>query len=80
MSHFSTIKTKLKETEPLIKALNQLGYTPSQDEKFVKGFQGKYTAVDISLDLPQNTKVGSLFASPVDGGGARKRQSDFLVS
>ena len=25
MSHFSTIKTQLKEAEPLIKALNSLG-------------------------------------------------------
>ena len=58
MSHFSTIKTKLKETEPLIKALDQLGYNPNQEEKFVKGYQGQFTAVDISLDLPENTKVG----------------------
>ena len=58
MSHFSTIKTRLKETEPLIKALDQLGFNPSQDEKFVKGYKGQFTAVDISLDLPENTKVG----------------------
>tara|TARA_B100000927_G_scaffold225619_1_gene185323 strand:+ start:233 stop:625 length:393 start_codon:yes stop_codon:yes gene_type:complete len=58
MSHFSTIKTKLKNTEPLIKALDQLGFHPSQDEKFVKGYKGQFTAVDISLDLPGNTKVG----------------------
>ena len=58
MSHFSTIKTKIKETEPLIRALDLLGYNPSKDEKFVKGYQGKFTAVDISLDLPENTKVG----------------------
>ena len=58
MSHLSTIKTKIRETEPLIKALDQLGYNPSQDEKFVKGYQGKFTAVDISLDLPEDTKVG----------------------
>jgi len=58
MSHFSTIKTKLRETEPLIKALDQLGFNPSQDEKFVKGYRGQFTAVDISVDLPGNTKVG----------------------
>jgi len=58
MSHFSTIKTRLKETEPLIKALDQLGFNPSQDEKFVKGYKGQFTAVDISVDLPENTKVG----------------------
>ena len=58
MSHFSTIKTQLKEAEPLIKALNSLGYIINQEEKFVKGYRGKFTAVDISMDLPGNTKVG----------------------
>ncbi len=58
MSHFSTIKTKLKEAKPLIKALNQLGYEINQEKKFVKGYKGQFTAVDISMDLPGNTKVG----------------------
>ena len=58
MSHFSTIKTKLKEAKPLIKALNQLGYVINQEEKFVKGYRGKFTAVDISMNLPGDTKVG----------------------
>ena len=58
MSHFSTIKTQLKEKEPLIKALSNLGYSINQEEKFVKGFKGKFTAVDISMDLPDDTKVG----------------------
>ena len=58
MSHFSTIKTKLKDAEPLIKALNNLGYIINLDEKFVKGYKGKFTAVDISMNLPGDTKVG----------------------
>ena len=58
MSHFSTIKTQLKDSEPLIKALNNLGYIINQEEKFVKGYKGKFTAVDISMDLPGETKVG----------------------
>ena len=58
MSHFSTIKTQLKDAEPLIKALNNLGYKINQEEKFVKGYKGKFTAVDISMDLPGDTKVG----------------------
>ena len=58
MSHFSTIKTQLKEAEPLIKALTNLGYSINQDEKFVKGYRGKFTAVDISTNLPGETKVG----------------------
>ena len=58
MSHFSTIKTQLREAEPLIKALTQLGYETNQEEKFVKGYKGQFTAVDISMDLPSETKVG----------------------
>ena len=58
MSHFSTIKTQLKESEPLIKALNNLGYSINQEEKFVKGYRGKFTAVDISMNLSGETKVG----------------------
>jgi len=42
MSHFSTIKTQLKEVEPLIKALNHFGYSINQEEKFVK-------AIEVSL-------------------------------
>ena len=58
MSHFSTIKTQLKDSEPLIKALNNLGYIINQEQKFVKGYRGKFTAVDISMNLPSDTKVG----------------------
>ena len=58
MSHFSTIKTQLKDQEPLIKALNNLGYIINQEEKFIRGYRGKMTAVDISMNLPGDTKVG----------------------
>ena len=58
MSHFSTIRTQLKEEEPLIKALQNLGYPINQEEKFVKGYRGMFTAVDISMNLPGDTKVG----------------------
>ena len=58
MSHFSTIKTQIKEVQPLIKALDNLGYAVDQEEKFVKGYRGKFTAVDISIILPGDTKVG----------------------
>ena len=61
MSHFSTIKTQLKDAEPLIKALNNLGYMINQEEKFIKGYKGKFTAVDISMNLPGETKVGFIW-------------------
>ena len=37
MSHFSTIKTQLKEAKPLIKAIKQLGFIVNQENKFIKG-------------------------------------------
>ena len=58
MSHFSTIKTQLRESEHLIKALDQLGYVINHEQKFVKGYKGKSTSVDISTVLPGDTKVG----------------------
>ena len=58
MSHFSTIKTQLKESEPLIEALNNLGFTINQEDKSIKGYKGRLTAVDISINLPGDTKVG----------------------
>ena len=58
MSHFSTIKTQVKDADLLIKALNKLGYNINQEEKFIKGYRGKFTAVDISMNLPSDTKVG----------------------
>jgi len=61
MSHFSTIKTELKEVKPLIKALNQLGYSINQEKKYVKGDIGQVTDVDISRELQGNTMVGFKF-------------------
>ena len=61
MSHFSTIKTELKEVKPLIKALNQLGYSINQGKKYVKGYKGQVTDVDISMELKGNTMVGFKF-------------------
>ena len=58
MSHFSTIKTQLKEVKPLTKALDQLGYVINQEKKFIKGYRGQFTEVDININLPGDTKVG----------------------
>jgi len=56
--HHARVLSLLKDADPLIKALNTLGYTINQEEKFIKGFRGKFTAVDISMNLPSDTKVG----------------------
>ena len=59
MSHFSTIKTQLKEVKPLLKALDQLGYVVNHETNFVKGYRGQFTAVDISMDYQAKLKLDS---------------------
>jgi hypothetical protein len=55
MSHFSTVKTELRDRGSLLKALTDLGHTPSEGEQPVRGYRGQ----TISCDL---------VVSPVDGG------------
>ena len=58
-----SIKLSL-DSSTVSKSLNRLRkiywihYIIDQDEKFVKGFRGQFTAVDISMNLPNDTKVG----------------------
>ena len=37
MSHFSTVKTELRQLEPLVKALEDMGYAPDQGARPVRG-------------------------------------------
>ena len=41
MSHFSTVKTELRQLEPLVQALEDLGYFPEQGERPVRGYRGQ---------------------------------------
>ena len=41
MSHFSTVKTELRQLEPLVKALEDMGYAPDQGERPVRGYRGQ---------------------------------------
>ena len=56
MSHFSTIKTQLKEAKPLIKAIKHLGYEIKQEKKFIKTVELKKLLKDfmeIHVMMPQ---------------------------
>ncbi len=33
MSHFSTVKTELRQLDPLVQALKDMGYSPEQGER-----------------------------------------------
>ena len=47
MSHFSTVKTELRQLGPLMTALQDLGYSPEQGERQVRGYRGQTVQADI---------------------------------
>ena len=48
MSHFSTVKTELRQLEPLVKALEDMGYAPDQGERPVRGYRGQTVTADLA--------------------------------
>jgi|TARA_A200000159_G_scaffold56669_1_gene52370 hypothetical protein len=52
MSHFSTVKTELRDRESLLAALRDLGQEPSSGEQPVRGYRGQTVTAD--LCCPQN--------------------------
>ena len=58
MSHFSTVKTELRQLEPLVKALEDLGYTPEQGEKPVRGYQGQVAIADLAVAVQEGGDIG----------------------
>lgn len=58
MSHFSTVKTELRQLEPLVKALRELGYSPEQGEHPVRGYQGQTVTAEIAVSMPSGGDLG----------------------
>ena len=58
MSHFSTVKTELRQLEPLVKALEDLGYAPEHGEKPVRGFRGQVALADLSVVIKDGGDIG----------------------
>ncbi|MEI6830240.1 MAG: DUF1257 domain-containing protein [Synechococcaceae cyanobacterium ELA445] len=52
MSHFSTVKTELRDRQALVEALRDLGHVPSEGQRPVRGYRGQTVLAD--LTLPQN--------------------------
>lgn len=55
MSHFSTLKTELRDRAALIEALRDLGHQPACGEHAIRGYRGQ-------------TEVAELAITPEDGG------------
>ena len=58
MSHFSTVKTKLRQLEPLKKALHDLGYTPEHGERPVRGYRGQTTKAELAVVMQDGGDLG----------------------
>jgi Protein of unknown function (DUF1257) len=49
MSHFSTVKTELRDRTALIDALRDLGHAPSEGERPVRGYRGQTVVADLTI-------------------------------
>ena len=58
MSHFSTVKTELRQLEPLVQALNDLGYSPDQGERPVRGYRGQTVTADLAVSMDNGGDFG----------------------
>ena len=58
MSHFSTVKTKLRKREPLLQALKDLGYLPQEGENLVRGYRGQTVKAELSVKMSQGGDIG----------------------
>ena len=58
MSHFSTVKTKLRQIEPLVQALEDLGLAPEKGQRPVRGYRGQTVTTDLAVTMDQGGDLG----------------------
>tara|TARA_Y100001968_G_scaffold202484_1_gene185940 strand:+ start:138 stop:530 length:393 start_codon:yes stop_codon:yes gene_type:complete len=58
MSHFSTVKTELRQREPLFQALLDLGYEPQIGENVVRGYRGQIVKAELAVKMSQGGDIG----------------------
>ncbi len=58
MSHFSTIKTKLRKKEPLLQALLHLGYVPQEGDNQVRGYRGQTVNAELAVKMSEGGDIG----------------------
>ena len=51
MSHFSTVKTELRQIEPLVQALEDLGLSPEKGQRPVRGYRGQTVTADLAVSM-----------------------------
>jgi len=58
MSHFSTIKTELRDRQALLEALADLGHTPTEGAVQVRGYQGQTVQAQVAVLQPNGAHIG----------------------
>ncbi len=58
MSHFSTVKTELRDRQALLEALRDLGHEPEQGERPVRGYRGQTVLADLALAQAEGGDIG----------------------
>ena len=58
MSHFSTVKTKLRKKEPLLQALHNLGFIPQEGEQLVRGYRGQTVDAELAVRMSKGGDIG----------------------
>lgn len=78
MSHFTTIKTRMTEKEPLLQALQDLGYVPEDGGVQIGGYLGNRANVEIKVPTKNPEydigfrKVGDAYQCVADWYGLRE--------
>ena len=58
MSHFSTVKTELRDLSSLLDALGDLGHAPRQGELQVRGYRGQTVTAQLAVAQENGSDIG----------------------
>jgi hypothetical protein len=58
MSHFSTVRTELRDRQALVEALTDLGYAPSCEPQPVRGYRGQTVVAELSVPQAEGGDIG----------------------
>ena len=58
MSHFSTVKTELRDRDALVAALGDMGHAPSEGAQPVRGYRGQTVTAELVVSQPNGADIG----------------------
>ena len=58
MSHFSTVRTELRDRQALLEALGDLGHAPREGAAAVRGYRGQTVTAELSVAQDNGADIG----------------------